>query len=265
MLRFMLEKLAGELYRMRITDNGFVIIISRKLYDHLLEKVSAREELKDMFCRMQSALYTDIATFDFVLPFIPSPNHLRKKADWETQQKRAREISFLLWILSSVEPEGDSQLYLSEKPQLMAISTGCTQGGVFHGHPIEVGFHQSVFDILAAEGTNDTHVKEAEHAILRFYSDLMYTNLREKAHFEAEFRRYGASFTHICAMLRAGGTPHFVVPGDCACLGTNPDVFKENLSIDSHNMDSALQQLSMLAGLVSFWNDFLTPRWQAKQ
>jgi hypothetical protein len=60
-------------------------------------------------------------------------------------------------------------------------------------------------------------------------------------------------------MVRDSGVPQFSVPGNCACLGENPDTFSYSRGMYSHNLDSTLQQMTMLTAVVTFWNDVLKP------
>lgn len=266
MLGYALKRLTGELYRVAVVDETFILTISRTFYDYLIERLSKRENMERIFLEIRAALYTDVVTFELSLPFIPLPNRSHRKMDWEAMRKVSEQVSLLLELFNYWVAEEERQnLCLSVNPQLMMVSTGVTRGGGVSGCPIEVGFHQSAFDVLAEECKDDLIIREAEEYILEFYSGLSCQTMREKARQEENFRKYGALFTGICVMVRAGGTPHFIVPGNCACLGADPDEFKRSLSMFSHNMDSPLQQLSMLAGIASFRNDFLLPKWQAKQ
>lgn len=266
MLGRMLKRLTGELYRVTAVDGGFVLTISRALYDYLLETLSEQKDAKRSFLEIRTVLHTDVVKFELVLPFIRFPNRSHRKMDWEALWKRSEQMGYLLDLFNYANA-GDEHphFYLSANPQLMMISIGIVRGGGVSGCPIELGFHQSAFDVLTVERENDLIISEAEELILKFYSGMSCQTMKEKASREKNFRKYGASFTGIRAMVRAGGIPHFIVPGNCACLGANPEEFKYSLSMYSHNIDSPLQQLSMLAGIASFWNDFLVPRWQAKQ
>lgn len=259
--------LSGERYRMGIDGGTITLTVSRALYEHLLEEgLSKRQDLKVRLLEIRSGLYTNIVRFELVLPFISLPNRAHKKIGWKTLWERAEQLGFLLELCNFFATEGDcSQFLLSKHPQLMAVSTGCLRESSISGCPIEVGFSQEAFDILAEECKENVAVDEAERHILTFYSGMSSQTTKEAVLREKEFLKYSPSFVGIRAMVRAGGTPHFLVPGNCACLGANPDEFKWSLSMHSHNMDSPLQQLSMLAGIISFWNDFLTPKWQAKQ
>ena len=102
----------------------------------------------------------------------------------------------------------------------------------------------------------------AEQSILEFYSGMACQTAEEREKMKKNFRKYGGSFTNTRALVRAGGTPHFIVPGNCARLGANPDDFRYSLEMYSRDIDSPLQQFSMLAGIISFWNEFLTPKWK---
>ena len=253
---------------MGIDGEKLTITISRAFYDHLLEKLSHHEESEQRFLEIGTALYTDIVKFEFKLPFIPLPNRSHKKIDWDMLSKRAEQMSFLLEVLNFTEINGEDDrpnLYLSERPQLMSIATTCDMERSFTNCSIEVGFHQSAFDILVKECESDMVVHEAEQRMFEFYSGMSLKTMKEKVLQEKNFRKYGSMYIGICAKVRAGGIPHFIVPGSCACLGANPDDFKDSAELYSHNMDSPLQQLSMLVGVISLWNDFLTPRWQARQ
>jgi hypothetical protein len=266
MLGIMLRELAGELYRMVIVAEGVTLTVTRTLLDLQVEKLSRREDLKKQLFAIEPVLSDATATFTVRLPFIPHPNYAHRKMDWEALEKKSEEMSLLLWLFNYVEEQDHSPaLWLSESPQLMAITTGYSKEPMFHNCPIGVGFHSAAVEVLREKGAEGMVVGPAEEQILKFYTGLSCHTIREKMKTEKNFREYGASYTGIRAAVRPGGTPHFLVPGNCACLGANPDEFKRDYSMHSHNMDSPLQQLSMLAGLVSFWNDFLTPAWAARK
>lgn len=266
MLGYTLEGLSGELYRMAVVDKGLILTISRAFYDYLLGMLSEQKDREKYFLGIRAVLSFDVVKFELGLPFIPFPNRPRREIDWDTLWERSEQASFLLNLFNYGVMDDHSCFLLSANPQLMAVSTGTIRDRErLVACPIELGFHQSAFDVLKEECQDDLVVREAEELILKFYTSMSCLTKREKERQERNFRKYGTSFTGICAMIRAGGTPHFIVPGNCACLGEDPDRFKDSLSMYSHNMDSPLQQLSMLVGLASFWNDFLMPMWQARQ
>lgn len=272
MLNTVLSQWSGEVYRLGVGDGELTVTIRRALYNHLLERLS-RGESERRFLEMRTALHTDVVKFEFGLPFISFPNRSHKKIDWDMLSKRAEQVVLLLRLLNFSKISGEnyqSDLYLSERPQLMAIATGCNGGGgfPFPNFPIEVGFHQSAVDTLVKvckSDMGDMVVPGAERRIFEFYSGMSLATMKERVRRENTLRKYGSSSVGICAKVRAGGIPHFTVPGNCACLGANPDEFRDSAELYSHNMDSPLQQISMLAGLASFWNDFLLPAWWARQ
>lgn len=264
MLGYKLVKQRGEMYRMGIDGEKFHLTMSRAFYDYLMVKSSLREDLRACIQKIRAALYTDVVTFEMTLPFIPRPNYGHRGIDWECLIMRSEQISLLLNLLNFTQEEVQDELRLSERPQLLAIQTAHIRRGDFANSPLELGLHPVAFGILAEECKSDTVVAAAEKVILDFYLGMSCQSLKERESRERDFRKYGGSFMGCCTAVRAGGTPHFIVPGNCACLGANPGEFKYEHSMYSHNVDSSLQQLSMLAGIITFWNDFLTPKWLAK-
>lgn len=91
-----------------------------------------------------------------------------------------------------------------------------------------------------------------QNIILDKATDLM------RAHMLKMFpSREGSSFLHSYPRitLRERGVLGLVTEGNCACLGTAPDSFRddEGCYLTSHNIDHISQQFNLLVGVASVW------------
>jgi hypothetical protein len=51
------------------------------------------------------------------------------------------------------------------------------------------------------------------------------------------------------------GIIQMVTIGNCACLGVNPEEARQGYCLQSHNVDGAIQQFSLIAGIVTLWEE----------
>ncbi len=262
MLGYLLEKRPQEIYRLELNENGFVFKIRNAFFEYLLNCIK-KEEDKIHLIKLANDVVEGVVIFYINLPFIRYPNFSHKSTDWKSLCKCAEDMSFLFRLLNypptDLDLVGNHSYCLSEKTQLMTISTSHYSNDGFHSSPIEVGFSRKACELLVTSFKQDTHFKECEESAHSVYFGLSSKTKSEFERSKKTFLKYSGGFMGITAMVRGGGTPHFVVPGNCACLGANPDRFKFDRDTHSHNMDSSLQQMSMLASLVTFWNKVLIP------
>ena len=258
MLGYLLEKRPQEIYRIKIVDGGFLFKIKESFFLYILGLV--REEIRIKLLETSKATIDGVIVFDINLPYIKYPNYKHKSTDWEKLGKCAELMSLLLSIGNRFPKDGEnySKFALSESSQLMAISTNYSEGD-WHSAPISVGFSQRACELLSEKYKEHEGVNVCEDVMNNIYLHLSSKTKREFDKGTSSFERYSGGFVGISASVRNGGVPHFIVPGNCACLGANPDRFKYDRDLDSHNMDSSLQQMAMLAGVVTFWNDVLRP------
>jgi hypothetical protein len=124
---------------------------------------------------------------------------------------------------------------------------------------MELGFCEVIATLLKETYKVETSIDTAVHEAMLTYLKL---STKTKREFEKETKNksifYSGMFG-VVAKVRDSGVPHFSVPGNCACLGENPDTFSYSRGIDSHNLDSTLQQMTMLVAVVTFWNKVLRP------
>ena len=222
-----------------------------------------REELKDFFLAIPMKEIDDRIVFLVELPFIHFPNYKHKKTDWGKLHICAKQLQ-LLFDLFNMFPKDDERpllqtFSLSSNSQLMLIATGYTEEGGYHASPVEVGFSKSAHELLVREYPQGVTLDGCVEAIHEDYFGLSTTTKRELEREKRKLLRWRGGFTGITSMIRHGGIPHFVVPGNCACLGANPEEFNRRKEMYSHNLDSPLQQMAMLASLVTFWNGVLRP------
>lgn len=258
MIGYLLRENPQEIYRIEITEDSFLFSFKEALYTFLLEEVTRLEFRKTDFETIE--VTEGIATLRVTLPFIPLPNYSHKKIEWEKLSECAEQIHLLLWLLNmTLSEKSVPEFFLSENPQLMLIETSYSKNHDFHGHAINVGFSPNICEMLAKKYVEGERIRKCEETSFRFYFGLSSKTKKEYEDAKKMHLKYGGNFNSIVASIRPGGTPHFIVPGNCACLGANPDEFVYDNEISSHNLDTSLQQMAMLSSLVSFWNEVLKP------
>lgn len=267
MLGRFLEERPQDLYRVKLVDSGFLFTITKIFFEYLLSVIKREEVMKDFSAITRDEVNGEVV-FLVELPFIHFPNHAHKTTDWKKLRVCAEQIMLLFRLLNLFPKDEDlsrlDSFSLSDGIQLMAISTSYSSERGFHASPLEVGFSQKAHELLSEAYTCDTHLEGCEKVACNTYFGLSTKTKREFEKERKSFLKYSGGFMGITAKVRGGGVPHFVVPGNCACLGANPDSFRYDRDLQSHNMDSSLQQMTMLASVFTFWNDVLQPLYEKK-
>ncbi len=263
MLGFLLCNDPREVYRVHLSGNKLVFTVRDTLVDDIFETVTRKEAI-DEFKKIPYTREGKVFYFSVSLPFITFPNYAHKGIDWEVLGVCAQQVALLLWFFNLyLGPYVyDPKYCLSEEPQLVVLATGYSKERDMHACPMEIGFSEMIARLLKEKFQKQTtvHVAIAEGADV-------YLKLTEKTKksFEKEkkyFKRYCGGMATVVAYVRDCGVPQFSVPGDCACLGENPDSFKHVREMFSHNLDSTLQQMTMIVTVTAFWNSFLKPLYQ---
>ena len=250
------EKLQGRVYTIAVTDTGFEVKVTAAFYQLMV----------DMTSRMRINPYREIetkvvdekfATYRVDMPFITFPNYKHKKLDWDSVNRIACELETLFCVIDLVVREFSegSQNYL-----LAYISEES------HHYWFDLGIADQYCSIEVAF-TENAHARMRDCAYVSIRQavevvDLWYDKLtiRTKRSFERKAFRRSQPFGHTWTLVyvRAGyGVPQIQVPGNCACLGANPDDFKYDLTIIPHNLDHPWQLLLMLVAVVELgkWLD----------
>lgn len=268
MLGYFLDKISfGELYKLEVIKNGFAFKLTETLYRFLVENLITREEVLLAFQKIpMTKIKGGLVRLDIILPFISFPNYAHKRTDWEVLRECAQRMQLIFMVFNySFKNENTTGFSLSENKPLMAIETGYREDTHFHACWIGVGFSKIAREALSEKFLNGVNIPSCERVAFDFYFGLSSSSKREMERNGVLYKKYGGSFNSINASVREGGTPHFIVPGNCACLGANPDEFKREGDMYSHNLDTPLQQMAMLASVVSFWNEVLTPLCNSKK
>ncbi len=266
MLGYYLQNNPSELYRMHLEGDSIVTTISATLFNELTSFVN-REEYKAVLNSLDKKEVDRLVCFYIHLPYITFPNYAHKKLDWGKLKNCSRQISILLQIINlyfSKHFEGSLKpdIAISGYPQLMVIESGCAKEPGYHAHPIEVGFSEHVALLLKEKFPKGAVVEQAIVAGSEAYLRLT-EETKKKYEKEKEYLlRSTGGMSRVTALVRDCGVPSFSVPGNCACLGENPDTFRYDRDMHSHNLDTSLQQITMLVTLISFWNDFLKPLYE---
>lgn len=262
MFGYLLEKNPPEIYRMDVVENAITLTIKSNLYKYILEYIKRKELINDLLAikRIEEG---DHVIFLIDLPYISLPNLSHKKLDWDALGLCVEKMSILLYIVNFYFYEPLSEEFcLSKQPQLMIISSGYSKKREMHGCPLELGFCEHIAICLAKKYTKEidciSSIERAADSYLRLSSV-------SKSEFEKERKNFvsvsGGMFG-ITVKVRDCGVPQFSVPGNCACLGENPETFRYSRDMFSHNLDSTLQQVTMIVAIITFWNDVLRPLYE---
>ena len=254
----------SEIYRMDYSEGVISITIKKSLHNALLEKVT-REEFLSQLSFIERKEVNETVSFLIRFPFITFPNYAHKGIDWKVLGECSESISLLLWLLHLYFGNNDIEesFFLSDEPQLVLIGTGYSKERDMHACPMEVGFSETISQLLAKKYQTETHSKESAREAFLVYLKLSSRTKRAFDKEEKELGRYSAGMFGVTAYVRDSGVPQFSVPGNCACLGENPDTFRYSRDMHSHNLDTTLQQMTMLVAVVTFWNKTLKPLYRS--
>lgn len=264
MLGYLLRNNPSEIYRMDYSDGILSITIKKSLYDAMLEKVT-REEFLSQLSFIERKEGDETLSFLIRLPFISFPNYAHKGINWEALGECSENMSLLLWLLHIYfgEKNLEESFFLSDEPQLVLIGTGYSRERDMHACPMEVGFSETISQLLAKKYQTETVIEESVREAFLVYLKL---SSQTKRGFDKEIKqlvRYPGGMFDVTVKVRDSGVPQFAVPGNCACLGENPDEFRYSRDMHSHNLDSTLQQMTMLVAVVNFWNKTLKPLYRS--
>lgn len=254
------EENPQEVYSLKITEGGFAFKIKEALYQHFLALIKNEGILKPLL-EIPRTTVGDLCVFDIVLPFVDFSSTENKGLDWGNLVKCSKQLGVLFMLTNDIltEEEKNLDLCLSSNIQLMNITTVYRSDARFHACPMSVVFSKRAHDLLHENYTKDTVISLCEEKALDFYFGLSADSKDDFTKNKTEYLEYGGGAFGVKAMVRYQGVPAFTVPGNCACLGANPDEFKYSRDIRSHNLDTSLQQMSMLASVVTLWNEVLRP------
>ena len=134
--------------------------------------------------------------------------------------------------------------FREEQLQLFSLETYYTNHTHFHacGMGVSVSPEAAEFlDKYSKSAIPGVHNAMKEHHLAFYPKD----------------KKKGADyFLHdLYGVIREEATLHFVTHGNCACLGRMPEKIRKDggLYIESHNLDTTWQQLSMLVGVATTW------------
>lgn len=258
----------GEVYRMEIVEKGFLFKISEALYQHFLSKVTNKRYL-ELLSETPKTTIGGVAILHINLPFVDFSKGTEGGIDWEGLATNAQQLEILFSLVACLFPddaESTDSYCLSKDVQLMTMSTSYRADNHFHSCGMSVEFSDRAYGLLRNQYTKDTIIPRCEEKIVDFYFGLSADSQAELDEQKQEYLGAGGGGPFgVRGMVREQGVPAFTVPGNCACLGANPDDFKYSKDLHSHNLDTPLQQMSMLAGLVTFWNEVLIPLHEEKK
>lgn len=262
MLGYLLRNNPLEIYRMDYSLGILSITIKKSLWNEILKQTN--EEILIRLSCIERKEENEIISFLIKLPFISFPNYAHKGIDWEVLGICSENISLLFWLLNLCfgEKDFEESFFLSHERQLVLIGTSYSKERVMHACSMEVGFSETISQLLAKKYQTEISIEDAVREAFLVYLKL---SSKTKRAFDKEIKqlvRYSGGMFDVTAKVRDSGVPQFSVPGNCACLGENPDTFSYSRDMHSHNLDSTLQQMTMLVAVVVFWNKTLKPLYQ---
>jgi hypothetical protein len=260
MYGYVLKDNPCEKYRIHISENVIIFTVRDTLVDDILQKVT-RKEVLDNFLAIDRTREGKAVYFSVKLPFITFPNYAHKGIDWKSLGECAEKISVLLFLFNMYfnGKKSNEIFHLSNSPQLMLIATSYSKTRDMHACPMELGFCEAIATLLKETYKVETSIDTAVHEAMMTYLKL---STKTKREFEKETKNKSVFYSGmfgVVSKVRDSGVPQFSVPGNCACLGENPDTFRYSRGMHSHNLDSTLQQMTMLVAVVTFWNEVLKP------
>lgn len=260
MFGYVLRNNPSEIYRINIFENVITFTVRDTLVEDILKKVT-RKEMLDGFAAIESVKEEGVVYFSIKLPFITFPNYAHKGIDWKTLGVCAEKISLLLYLFNMyLDDRIHEELFcLSNNPQLMIIATGYSKTREIHACPMELGFSEDIAQRLAKKYQKGASIDEAVHTATLVYLKLSSITKRDFEKDKKRFESMDGGMFDVVVKVRDSGVPQFSVPGSCACLGENPDTFKYSRYMHSHNLDSTLQQMTMLVAVIIFWDKVLRP------
>ena len=262
MIGYLLRSNPPHMYHVRIIEEGFAFDFSVRLYEYICKTlaVPVRGVLAERFEALPKTVSDDTVSVVVQLPYMSYPNLSHKKLDHAAIAVCAEDVQLLFDCLNSpfMKEDDVTALALSTASQHVVIRTTYWHREDWHVCGMEVGFSPVTARVLAHTYRDDTAIPVVVRVVLDTFLRLSESTrrgfLRRKVHHQFGVGHYG-----ISCFVRGGGVPSLTVPGNCACLGANPDDFQHDFELSSHNLDMPLQQMAMLAGVVSFWNDVVKP------
>ena len=255
MLGCILQENSGQLYSALLADYGFEVKLSESLYKEI--KARLNNSVRGLIETTPKTLLGGVMTFHYDLPFIDLKGGGKKQIGWEALNLQTERIgalfdmaNFFFW-----KEHFQDGLALSADDQLLNIEVG-QRGDYSH---IAVGFSPLAVRLMSGL-QGEIQIPDGAEIAMTYYNRL---SCKTKAEFDREMSRIstGASYmSGATAYIRDSKNKHvpqFSVPGNCACMGNNPDDYKYESVVTPHNMDTSLQVMSMLAAVVKL-HEFLT-------
>lgn len=237
-----------ELWHMNAKNGAILISFTEKGYEILetmLEKMEGAAHMRPSLSQSWG--------IEGVFPSVTKKNDYTlciniKLQKNDTQRKLVcRSLSSLFDILNYVvsgEAEEKRNPYPKEQVQLFSMNTFYSQTATYHGAGMEVSISPESAKFL---------IEHSEQSIPGVYEAMKTHHLTKYP--KDRRTNFGGFFGGLSGVIREKGTLSFATCGNCACLGHMPIEIQEGqgLYIDSHNLDTSWQQLSMVIGVATTW------------
>jgi hypothetical protein len=254
-----IERNLPELYRMSLSEKGILVTISVTLYDYLITQFGGN------FSSLTTHKEGNKINLEVTLPYINYPNYIHGKLDRKKLDEVVTtfdELSNLFdMILQSKKIPID--MFLSNEPQLIFIESLFYDGNQ-HRH-INLGLSPRATEIIHMMNVDSMSHKVREKLAkcggIVFGKHLKLIESR-KPEYDRRinlFARSGGVMSGIAIEISSQGL-HFVVPG-----ATRPSLSTQQFGqvnrniLQSHDVDTSLNQITMLMLVIAFWNEALLP------
>lgn len=248
MLGYLVSTAKHRVYNADYKDGVFYFTIRAELLDYI-SSLEIRPEILESFSKIRRTKNDNCVTF---VIGEDSKKSTKSTSYSSSSQKRgttnswAAEINLLLTVLNFVSIKSNKEemsldLFFQDKKPLLVIETA-VEAGSLRAYPLVIGISTEGREIIKQKYPQGATLGHVNRVMLETWKSYSYVPWRDRDMYRSFYQ----------STVRECGTPSFVVPGNCACLGNNPDEYWESGELTPHNMDVAPQQLTMLAMILAF-------------
>lgn len=164
--------------------------------------------------------------------------------------QRLEEIAGSIWQLSmALSIFEQKEILQTQKLQLFRIdSMAINSGKHFHGSAFSFTYSRQVLDFATKIWSDEQLFEVIKKSMRKAYTRLTGGGPRLIKLMEGEF--------YLGQSQNNPRWPYFRVPGDCACIGPDHRFNEREYGSGyfSHNVDTKIQQLTLLAGIIKLAN-----------
>lgn len=238
-----------EIYRIRMIDKGLYITIKDVTYYSHIASLGS-----EVLSKIEFSKFSGVVNLTIPFPYITGTGNgvIKDNINWDKMYVLIPILGQIFEKLNESLKVATPHMYLSDNPQAMTIELKLDN----KGKEIKVFLNPKICNLLRANYLGLIRLNEIEETILKTHLMLTTTAQRTVDRTLISFKQnHGAK--SVTAMMN-NGTPYFSVPslGGSSVIGKlNSDNFDGFL--DSRDIKSGLQTLTLLSALASFWDNRL--------